>query len=101
MEIKPQSFSGLSLSLHLVYFFGSAFDCKFIWKSYVNFSFVEVVMKDTYNSSLADWIKNDTWRKCEMIIHCFSFCIWKQITANSQKCVVCLKFWRDRGLVMF
>ena len=48
----------LSLPSHLVYFFlvfilhySSGFDCKFIWKNYVIFSFIEfifVMVKDTY-----------------------------------------------------
>ena len=59
MEIKPRSFFVLSLPSHLVCFFflisilhyNLAFDCKFIWKSYANFSFIElifVMVKDTY-----------------------------------------------------
>ena len=57
MEIKPLSFFVLSLPSHLVCFFISilhynlVFDCKFIWKSYVNFPFIElifVIVKDTY-----------------------------------------------------
>ena len=57
MEIKPHSFFMLSLPSHLVclFFFilhyNLVFGCKFIWKSYVNFSFIElifVMVKDTY-----------------------------------------------------
>ena len=57
MEIKPHSFFVLSLPSHFVYFFfisilhyNLVFDCKCIWKSHVNFSFIElifVMVKDT------------------------------------------------------
>ena len=57
MEIKPHSFFVLTLSSHLVFFFISIshysllFNCKFIWKNYVSFSFIEfsfAMVKDTY-----------------------------------------------------
>ena len=58
MEIKPHNSFVLSLPSHLVCFlfisilhYNLVFDCKFIWKSHVNFSFIElifVMMKDTY-----------------------------------------------------
>ena len=56
MEIKPYSFSVLSLPSHLVYMhifishYSSVLNCKFIWKSYLNFSFIEFIFlieKDT------------------------------------------------------
>ena len=65
MEIKPYSFFVLSLLLHLVYFFfisilhyNLVFGCKFIWKSYVNFSFIElifVMVKDTHLLTMNEW----------------------------------------------
>ena len=55
MEIKPDSFFVLSLPSHLIYFLFyitvKFFVCRFIWKSYVNFSFTEfifVMVKDAY-----------------------------------------------------
>ena len=63
MEIKPHSFFVLSLPSHFVYFFfisilhyNLVFDCKFIWKSHVNFSFIElifVMVKDRYLEGLS------------------------------------------------
>ena len=49
VKIKPNSFFVFSQPSHLVYFlfsilhYSSVFDCKFIWKSYVNFSFIEFI----------------------------------------------------------
>ena len=59
MEIKPHSFFCVipAIATRIMFFFisilqyGLVFDCKYIWKSYVNFSFIEfifVMVKDTY-----------------------------------------------------
>ena len=89
MEIKPHSFFLLSLPSHFVFIYTyiQFFYCRFIWESYVNFSFIElifVMVKLTYLLTylLTIWISACKIHildcECDKLM-CVAVCVWNTL----------------------